>query len=101
MAVAFIVTLLTSNILATKLTILGPFILPAAVVVYPFCFMCGDILTKSGGLSTQRKLFWPVLQLIFSSHFLFTSVRSACCADLAASRGLHYDFAPVPRIIAG
>lgn len=55
-AVSFVAALLISNTLATKLIAAGPFVLPAAVVVYPFCFMLGDVLTEVWGFRYARKV---------------------------------------------
>ncbi|HAA37758.1 MAG TPA: hypothetical protein DCE00_02670 [Firmicutes bacterium] len=102
MAVAFIVTLLTSNILATKLTVLGPFILPAAVVVYPFCFMCGDILTEVWGFKYAKK----VILAGFAANIFLTLLIYIGQILPAAPTWPHQEayitiFAPVPRIVLG
>lgn len=55
-AIFFIVTLLVSNLMATKIAQIGPFILPAAVILYPFCFMLGDVMTELGGFKFARKV---------------------------------------------
>lgn len=56
--VLFITLLIISNLMATKLINLWGMILPAAVIVYPFCFMCGDVLTEVWGYKTARKVIW-------------------------------------------
>lgn len=53
---AFVVSLLISNILAVKLMLIGPLVLPAAVIIYPFCFMLGDIITEVWGYGYARKV---------------------------------------------
>lgn len=65
-SVAFVVTLLISNILGVKLFALGNFVLPAAVIIYPFCFMVGDVLTEVWGYSYAKK----VIYLGFISNFI-------------------------------
>lgn len=57
-SISFVVTLLLSNILAVKLIAVGPLVLPAAVVIYPFCFMIGDVLTEVWGYRFARKVIW-------------------------------------------
>jgi len=44
--------------MATKLIMVCGLILPAAVIVYPFCFMCGDVLTEIWGFKNAKKIIW-------------------------------------------
>lgn len=62
----YIILLIISNLMATKMVIFWGMILPAAVIVYPFCFMCGDVLTEIWGYKTTRKVIW----LGFAMNFL-------------------------------
>lgn len=57
-SVSFVVSLLISNILAVKLMIIGPMVLPAAVIIYPFCFMLGDVITEVWGYNYARKVIF-------------------------------------------
>lgn len=57
-SIAFVVSLLISNILAVKLMVIGPLVLPAAVIIYPFCFMLGDIITEVWGYNYARKVIF-------------------------------------------
>lgn len=50
--------LIISNLLATKMILVLGFVLPAAVIVYPFCFMVGDVLTEVWGFKTAKKVIW-------------------------------------------
>ena len=54
----FVMLLIISNLLATKMILVLGFVLPAAVIVYPFCFMVGDVLTEVWGFKTARKVIW-------------------------------------------
>lgn len=55
-SVAFVVSLLISNILAVKLIVIGPLVLPASVIIYPFCFMLGDVMTEVWGYNYARQV---------------------------------------------
>lgn len=57
-SISFVVTLLISNILAAKLFSIGQVVLPAAVVIYPFCFMVGDVLTEVWGFNYAKKVIY-------------------------------------------
>jgi hypothetical protein len=54
----FVTCLLTANIIASKLVDFGPFTLPAAVIIFPFSYIFGDILTEVYGYREARKVIW-------------------------------------------
>ncbi len=66
-AVIFVTCLITANIIAVKVVSLGPFILPAAVIIFPLSYIFGDILTEVYGYRWARKVIWLgfVCNLIF------------------------------------
>ena len=57
-AALFVTCLLTANIIASKLVDFGPFTLPAAVIIFPFSYIFGDILTEVYGYQQARKVIW-------------------------------------------
>jgi len=66
-AAIFITCLLTANIVGVKVFSLGPFILPAAVVLFPLSYIFGDILTEVYGYHQARRIIW----LGFISNLIF------------------------------
>jgi uncharacterized integral membrane protein (TIGR00697 family) len=54
----FVTSLLVSNIIAVKLIALGPFYLPAAVLIFPISYIFGDILTEVYGYAQARRVIW-------------------------------------------
>jgi len=54
----FVTCLLTANIVGVKVTSFGPFVLPAAVILFPFSYIFGDILTEVYGYRRARKVIW-------------------------------------------
>lgn len=54
----FVMLLIISNLLATKMIMVLGFVLPVAVIVYPFCFMVGDVLTEVWGFKIAKKVIW-------------------------------------------
>jgi queuosine precursor transporter len=54
----FVATLVTSNVIAVKLTALGPFTVPAAIVIFPLAYLFGDVLTEVWGYATARLVIW-------------------------------------------
>jgi uncharacterized integral membrane protein (TIGR00697 family) len=54
----YVTLLIASNLLATKMINFFGLTLPSAVLVYPFCFMCGDIITEVWGYEYAKKTIW-------------------------------------------
>lgn len=54
----FVTCLITANVIAVKLIVLGPFVLPAAVTVFPVSYILGDILTEVYGFRRARLVIW-------------------------------------------
>ena len=50
--------LLTSNLIAVKLVSIGPWTLPAAVIVFPLSYLFGDVLTEVYGYGAARRVIW-------------------------------------------
>ena len=57
-AAIFVTCLISANIIAVKVIAIGPFILPAAIVVFPLSYIFGDILTEVYGYRQARKVIW-------------------------------------------
>jgi len=57
-AAIFVTCLITANIIAVKVVSLGPFILPAAIIIFPLSYIFGDILTEVYGYRWARKVIW-------------------------------------------
>jgi len=66
-AVLFITCLLTANIIGSKVFTLGTLALPAAVIVFPFSYIFGDILTEVYGYKQARRVIW----LGFACNLIF------------------------------
>ena len=54
----FVTTLIISNIIAVKLATIGPFTLPAAIIIFPISYIFGDILTEVYGYARARQVIW-------------------------------------------
>ena len=63
----FVTCLITANIIAVKIISLGPFVLPAAIFVFPVSYIFGDVLTEVYGYRVARRVIWLgfVCNLIF------------------------------------
>jgi uncharacterized integral membrane protein (TIGR00697 family) len=57
-AALFVTCLLTANIIGGKVFSIGKITLPAAVIIFPFSYIFGDILTEVYGYQLARKVIW-------------------------------------------
>ena len=57
-AVIFVTCLITANTIAVKVISIGPFVLPAAIFVFPLSYIFGDILTEVYGYHQARRVIW-------------------------------------------
>ena len=54
----FVTCLITANIIAVKIFTVGFITLPAAVIIFPFSYIFGDILTEVYGYGMARRVIW-------------------------------------------
>jgi uncharacterized integral membrane protein (TIGR00697 family) len=55
---AFVVVLLISNLVAPKITALGPFRISGAQLMFPITYIFGDIFTEVYGYAASRRAIW-------------------------------------------
>lgn len=68
----FVAFLLISNIVATKLISLGPFIFTGGIIVFPITYIFGDVLTEVYGYVRSRQIIWTgFFSLILMSIILW------------------------------
>ncbi|TET26273.1 MAG: VUT family protein [Dehalococcoidia bacterium] len=66
-AAIFVTCLITANVIAVKVVSFGPFIMPAAVVIFPLSYIFGDVLTEVYGYRWARRVIW----LGFACNLIF------------------------------
>ncbi len=54
----FVTSLILSNIIAVKLVSVGPFFVPAAILIFPVSYIFGDVLTEVYGYARARRVIW-------------------------------------------
>jgi hypothetical protein len=54
----FVATLIVSNIIAVKLVSLMGLTVPAAILLFPIAYICGDVLTEVYGYAAARRAIW-------------------------------------------
>src|SRR3989442_237108 len=57
-AALFITCLLTANVLAAKLVVIGGVVLPAGIVIFPVSYIVADVLTEVWGYGAARRVIW-------------------------------------------
>lgn len=79
--VAFVVLLLLSNIAATKLIEIGPFILDGGAILFPFTYVIGDIITEVYGLKRAQRAIMTALGVSVFTALTFLAVQALPSAD--------------------
>lgn len=54
----FVVVLLVSNLIAAKITQVGPLVFSAAQMLFPVTYIFGDVFTEVYGYAASRKAIW-------------------------------------------
>ncbi len=57
-AAVFVTCLLTANIIAAKLIVVGGVVLGAGIVVFPVSYIVSDVLTEVWGYAVARRVIW-------------------------------------------
>jgi len=70
--ILFATCLLISNLLATKILMIGPWAAPAGVLIFPIAYILNDVITEVWGFKKARLIIWTgfavnVLAVIFFS----------------------------------
>jgi hypothetical protein len=57
-AALFATCLLTANIIAPKLIMVGGVLLPVAIIIFPVSYILADVLTEVWGYAATRRVIW-------------------------------------------
>jgi uncharacterized integral membrane protein (TIGR00697 family) len=60
----FVGVLILSNILASKMTALGPFVFDGGTLLFPLSYIFGDVLTEVYGYKQSRKVIWTGFSML-------------------------------------
>jgi len=55
-AALFVTCLLTANVIAAKLIVVGGIVLTAGIVIFPLSYVLGDVLTEVWGYGAARRV---------------------------------------------
>ena len=99
-AMIFVASLLIANTVAVKIIQVGPFTLPAGIIVFPIAYIFGDVLTETYGYRRTRSvIYWGFvcLALMAVVYYIATLLKPASFwGDQEAFSRL---FGFVPRIV--
>lgn len=56
--VAFVVVLMVSNVVSTKILVLGPLTFDGGTILFPLSYIFGDLLTEVYGYKQSRRVIW-------------------------------------------
>ena len=70
--ILFAATLLISNIIATKIMMLGLWAVPAGVLVFPLAYILNDIITEVWGFGKARLIIWTGFAVNLLAVFFFS-----------------------------
>jgi queuosine precursor transporter len=105
----FVTSLVVSNIIAVKLISIGPFFLPAAILIFPVSYIFGDILTEVYGYAKARRVIWIgfgcnlLAVLIFYLSIALPPApfwRTGALDTAASQQAYQAIFGATPRILA-
>jgi queuosine precursor transporter len=98
----FVVILLISNLIASKLVPIGPLTVSAAQMLFPITYIFGDIFTEVYGYSASRKAIWRGFysSILMAAIGLF-AIWLPSAPEFHNQRAFETIFGVVPRIVAG
>jgi uncharacterized integral membrane protein (TIGR00697 family) len=70
--ILFATCLLISNILATKILMIGPWSAPAGVIIFPIAYILNDVITEVWGFAKARLIIWTGFAINVLAVLFFT-----------------------------
>ena len=70
--ILFATCLLISNILATKILMIGPWAAPAGVLIFPVAYILNDVITEVWGFGKARLIIWTGFAVNILAVMFFT-----------------------------
>jgi uncharacterized integral membrane protein (TIGR00697 family) len=71
--ILFATCLLISNILATKILMIGPWSAPAGVIIFPIAYILNDVITEVWGFGKARLIIWTGFAVNILAVLFFTA----------------------------
>lgn len=101
-ACLFVTTLLISNIAAQKLIPVGPFVFTGGIILFPFTYIFGDILTEVWGYKKSRVIIYTgFLASLIMMTILYIVVKMPAAPGWPFQHEFETTLGFVPRIVLG
>ena len=78
LASLFVISLVTSNVCATKLVSIFGYTMAGGFFIFPLCFIFGDIITEVYGYKKARQLIWSAMLCNFVFCEVCSGMSSYC-----------------------
>ena len=99
--ILFAATLLISNIIASKIMMLGPLAVPAGVLVFPLAYILNDLVTEVWGFGKARLVIWTGFAVNLLAVFFFSIGIAVPAAPFWEGQEAFADvLGSTPRIVA-
>jgi len=70
--ILFATCLLISNLLAVKIMMIGPWAVPAGVLIFPIAYILNDVITEVWGFAKARLIIWTGFAVNLMAVLFFT-----------------------------
>lgn len=99
--ILFAASLLISNIIASKIMMLGPLAVPAGVLVFPLAYILNDVITEVWGFSKARLIIWAGFAVNILMVFFFSLTLAVPAAPFwEGQEAFATVLGSAPRIVA-
>lgn len=72
--VFFVMVLLVSNVVSSKIVLFGPFTFDGGTLLFPLSYIFGDILTEVYGYAKSRRVIWTGFLMMFIASCVFMAI---------------------------
>ncbi len=98
--IAFVVVLLISNIISTKIVDLKLFVFDAGTLLFPFSYIFADILTEVYGYKNARKVIWSgFFSIAFMALIIILVTKLPWASDWPYQKDFENILWLTPRIV--
>ena len=99
--ILFAASLLISNIIASKIMMLGPWAVPAGVLVFPLAYILNDVITEVWGYAKARLIIWTGFAVNLLMVFFFSLTLAVPAAPFwEGQEAFSVVLGNTPRIVA-
>ncbi|MFV0593174.1 MAG: queuosine precursor transporter [Draconibacterium sp.] len=99
--IVFAACLILSNILATKIMMIGPWSAPAGVLIFPLAYIINDVIAEVWGYQKARLIIWAGFGVNILAALFFTIAIAAPAAPFWQNQdAFATTLGSTPRIVA-